>query len=162
MALGKKTGGRTKGVPNKDAVSLQEKLSRVGCDPILGMATIALNNLPCGVCRGEGRTRYGLPEGQHTECDDALCLDNRAKDQPAKDFWCVWCSNTGMRNIGTRTCQSCYGTLFEACSPELRGKMGAELAQYVEAKRKAIEVSGTLGTPDLAAVLRARFEKRNT
>jgi hypothetical protein len=75
------------------------------------MATIANNQLPCGVCRGKGKTPYKMENGE----------------------------------IGTRKCESCYGTLFEACSPELRGKMCAELAQYVGAKRKAIEVSGPEG-----------------
>jgi hypothetical protein len=41
MALGKKTGGRKKGTPNKKTSSVQEKLDRLGCDPIEGMAIIA-------------------------------------------------------------------------------------------------------------------------
>jgi hypothetical protein len=63
------------------------------------MVIIALNELPCGVCRGKGKTPYKLPNGG-----------------------------------------------VEACSPELRGKMNAELAQYIHAKKKAIEVSNPDGT----------------
>jgi hypothetical protein len=37
-------------------------------------------------------------------------------------------------------------------SPELRGRMYAELAQYVYPKRKAIEVGGIDGAPDAVAL----------
>lgn len=72
---------------------------------------IALNTVPCGVCRGRGKTKYRLPD----------------------------------KGIAERLCESCYGTLWESCSPELRGKMYAELAQYEHPKRKAIEVTGEGG-----------------
>lgn len=38
-----------------------------------------------------------------------------------------------------RTCESCYGSGKEKISPELSGRMYAEIAQYVLPKRKAIE-----------------------
>ncbi len=76
------------------------------------MSIIASNRLPCGVCRGTGKTKYKTAAG----------------------------------NIEERKCESCYGTLFEACSPELRGKMHAELAQYVAPKRKAIDHTNSDGT----------------
>lgn len=119
---------RPVGTPNRRTQDIAEKLERIGCDPIRGMAEIALNRLPCGVCRGELKTRYKLPEGVHTpECraansDKCLC-----------------------EGVGVRVCQSCYGSGWEACSPELRGKMYAEIAQYVLPKRKAIEHSGVDG-----------------
>lgn len=142
---GERRGGRSVGTPNKSTASAREKLASMNCEPVQGMATIALNNLPCGVCRGEGRTRYSLGDSGLSPCDDALCVQNRALDRPDPAFFCLWCSNTGERNIGTRTCLSCYGTLFEACSPELRGKMYAELATYVHTKLKAIEHTGADG-----------------
>ncbi len=108
---GERRGGRKLGTPNKATEDINQKLQRLGCDPIEGMSVIALNKLPCGVCRGKGKTPYKLPDG----------------------------------GIGSRTCESCYGTLFENCSPELRGKMYAEISQYVLPKRKALEVSGNLG-----------------
>src|SRR5215471_4185352 len=43
MAIGYKTGGRQAGTPNKATVELQQKLAALGCDPIVGMATIAEN-----------------------------------------------------------------------------------------------------------------------
>ena len=68
-----------------------------------------------------------MPDGSHSE---------ECKKQPQDVCTC--------EGIGTRVCESCYGTLFEACSPELRGKMNAELAQYIAPKRKALEISGNL------------------
>lgn len=134
-------GGRAKGTPNRRTQDIQEKLERIGCDPIRGMAEIALNRLPCGVCRGELKTKYKLPDGTHTpEC--------RAANS-------VTCSCDG---IGIRVCMSCYGSGWEACSPELRGKMYAEIAQYVLPKRKAIEHSGIDGE-DIGVRLVVEFKE---
>lgn len=59
--------------------------------------------------------------------------------------------------IRERVCESCYGTLKEKITPDLRGKMYAELAQYVAPKRKAIEHSLGEGAGEaLVAVLTAR------
>ncbi len=38
-----KTGGRQKGTPNKATQTVAEKLDALGCDPIEGMARIAMN-----------------------------------------------------------------------------------------------------------------------
>jgi hypothetical protein len=43
MALGRKTGGRTAGTPNRKTQEVRELLESLGCDPIRGMATIAMN-----------------------------------------------------------------------------------------------------------------------
>lgn len=43
MAYGKKTGGRKAGVPNKRTQELAERLEILGCDPIEGMAQIAMD-----------------------------------------------------------------------------------------------------------------------
>jgi hypothetical protein len=77
MALGRKTGGRTTaGAPNKRTAEVEERLGALGCDPIEGMARIAMD---------------------------------------------------------------------ATNAPELRGRMFAELAQYVSPKRKAVEHSATDG-----------------
>lgn len=70
-------GGRKKGTPNKVTADIQAKLAALGCDPIEGMAILAMN----------------------------------------------------MEN-----------------TPELRGKMYSELAQYVAPKRKAVEHSAAPGS----------------
>jgi hypothetical protein len=38
-----KTGGRVRGTPNKTTKSVMEKLDELGCDPIEGLAGIAMN-----------------------------------------------------------------------------------------------------------------------
>ena len=127
-----KVGGRVKGTPNKDTQTIQEMLASLGCDPLKGMATIALNQLPCGVCRGSGKTKYRLDLGDHAKgCDGTIV-------KPATLCKC--------EGIGERTCLSCYGSLFENCSPDLRGRMNAELAQYVAPKRKAIDLTNSDGS----------------
>lgn len=69
---------------------------------------------------------------------------------------CSVCRGSGMtkfqpgagseRFSGQRTCQSCWGSKMERISPKERGWAAGELAQYVAAKRKAVEVSGPEGT----------------
>jgi hypothetical protein len=38
-----KTGGRTKGTPNRCTVALKEKLDGIGCDPVMELARIGMN-----------------------------------------------------------------------------------------------------------------------
>jgi len=38
-----KTGGRAKGTPNRRSQNIMEKLEALGCDPIAGLAHIAMN-----------------------------------------------------------------------------------------------------------------------
>jgi len=132
---GTKVGGRKPGTPNKNTRDIQEKLDRLKCDPHQGMAVIAMNQLPCGVCRGKGKTAYKLPDGSHSK--DCAITEARLIKGKLK------CTCNG---VGQRVCESCYGTLFEACSPELRGKMYAELAAYISPKRKAIDILNSDGS----------------
>lgn len=39
----RKTGGRVAGTPNKRTMDIQQRLDELKCDPIEGMATIAMN-----------------------------------------------------------------------------------------------------------------------
>ena len=43
MALGLKTGGRVAGTPNRRTVEVMDRLEALGCDPIEGMARIAMD-----------------------------------------------------------------------------------------------------------------------
>jgi len=43
MAQGRKTGGRRRGTPNRLTQSVIDRLGRLGCDPIEGMARIAMD-----------------------------------------------------------------------------------------------------------------------
>lgn len=89
MARGRKTGGRTKGTPNKDTSDLVERLRVLDCDPLEGMVQIATN---------------------------------------------------------------------EAYAPELRGRMYAELAQYLYPKRRATEVKVDDG-PQVIFHIGSEFEQ---
>jgi len=79
-----KTGGRKAGTPNKRTAEVIEKLEALGCDPIQGMARIAMD---------------------------------------------------------------------ETNAPELRGRMYAELAQYVYPKRRAMDLKTDRQDDDLIARL---------
>ncbi|MDN3919103.1 hypothetical protein [Roseateles violae] len=43
MALGRKTGGRVAGTVNRRTADVIERLEQLGCDPIEGMAAIAMD-----------------------------------------------------------------------------------------------------------------------
>ena len=49
-----KTGGRAKGVKNKATKEVIERLKELNCDPIEGMAKIAMNDCPCVSCDETG------------------------------------------------------------------------------------------------------------
>ena len=89
-------------------------MAQLGCDPIEGMAMIMMQRCLCPTCGGALQARYSI--GRF-----GIYLD---PDQGA-----------------TMTCRTCWGTGREPISPELRGKMAAELAQYIAPKRKALEHS---------------------
>jgi len=84
MAKGHKTGGRAVGTPNRKTQEISALLDSLGCDPIEGMAQIAMN---------------------------------------------------------------------EAHTPELRGRMYAELAQYVYPKRKAVEIAADPVAPQQSKLI---------
>ncbi len=42
--MGERRGGRQKGTPNKRTVAVADKLEELGCDPIEGMAKIAMDD----------------------------------------------------------------------------------------------------------------------
>src|SRR3954451_15984279 len=54
MAVGRKTGGRRRGTPNRRTGEVAERLAALGCDPIELMAAIAMGDVPCPACDGSG------------------------------------------------------------------------------------------------------------
>jgi len=50
-----KKGGRVKGTPNKKTQDVIDRLKELDCDPIEGMAKIAMNDVTCSVCEGSGK-----------------------------------------------------------------------------------------------------------
>lgn len=115
MAAQRKTGGRQRGVPNRRSLELAQKLAELKCDPVKGMARIAMAEVPCPVCAGRKKAKFSKAENGRWQHDPL--------------------NGTLMK------CLACYGSGKGRVSLELQGKMLAELAQYLYPKRKAIEVS---------------------
>lgn len=51
-------GGRKKGVPNKRSGTIRERVEALGGDYLAYLVHTMMNNIPCGVCRGEGKTKF--------------------------------------------------------------------------------------------------------
>lgn len=112
--------GRPKGSRNKLQLRVAEILERLGCDPIEGMALIMMQRCPCPTCAGSLRARYSM-------CAAGPYLD---PDKGAE-----------------MTCRTCWGSGKEPIEPALRGKMAAELAQYIAPKLRSIEHLTPPGSP---------------
>lgn len=82
MPDGRVNNGRPVGSPNKRSGMLRDRLKAMGCDPVEITARIAMNDVPCGVCRGKLKTKYRIPES-----DD---LAERV---------CMSCYGTGMESV---------------------------------------------------------------
>jgi len=70
MAAGFKTGGRQKGTPNKPGQQVAELLESLGCDPIEGMARIAMDPSHSPELRGKmysDLARYVYPQRKAIE-----------------------------------------------------------------------------------------------
>ena len=72
MAKGLKTGGRSKGTPNKATLEVQERLEELGCDPIEGMARIGMEAEQRGEFQLAGQmykelAQYVAPKRRATE-----------------------------------------------------------------------------------------------
>lgn len=107
-----------------------EIMRKLDCEPIAILCQIATNTLPCGTCRGTGRTVYKLPNGEHAES----CRFNANKE---------WACNC--HGINTRICQSCYGILLESCAPELRFYAAKELATFKHPRFKQLDAREASG-----------------
>lgn len=118
-APGERRGGRRKGSLNKINAEVAEQLASLGCNPIAGMARIALGQVRCSLCLGAKSATY---------------KDGRAVPP-------------GTAEAVVAPCAHCYATGLEPVGIDLTAKMFAELAQYVAPKRKAVEVSGPGGGP---------------
>ena len=132
--------GRAKGSKNRRTLEVEARLARLNCDPFEGMARIAMAQCPCPTCNGALRARYVVAAfGIYVDPDKGEEM----------------------------TCRTGWGTGREPIAPELRGRMCAELAQYIAPKRKAVEHTGNVGgspfvimgaQPDASA---EEWERRN-
>lgn len=168
MAIGKKTGGRKKGSVNKTTKLLQGRvdakidaeLTDIASDRVRQIIT---GTLVCQTCRGKLKTPYSLPVGAHgadcsfnkkypIECAKLLVSDSKHR--------CAKCCSC--EGIGMRTCESCYKSGFEQCSPELIGKLSLSVRREAVPELRAIEHRGQDGGPILISqIIRDRRYKRN-
>ena len=125
MAKGIKTGGRKVGSLNKVNRSVKERCENLGVDVFEVLILTAGNRIECGVCRGTGKSKFQPKRSKIFLGDEGPMVE-----QP---------------DGKERVCQSCWGSKLERISPKERAWAAAEVAQYIEAKRKAIEHTGEDG-----------------
>ncbi len=104
--------GRSKLRPTKSRQAVIDRLEALGCDLVHYLALTVSNKVPCGVCRGEGKTKF----------------------------------QAGNDNIGTRVCQSCWGSKLERLKPSERADAAGLLMKYCYPAMQSIEVSNPDGT----------------
>lgn len=97
--------GRGNGAIAKSRKELALLLTKWDCDPAEVACRIIKCVLPCGVCFGTGRTPY-------LKSSSAI-LPGDESEQKAQ------IKTLSPHEIGTRVCQSCFGTRREHSSPEL-------------------------------------------
>lgn len=74
MAIGIKSGGRAKGTPNKRTTEVADLLYALGCDPVEGMARIAMDEAHAPELRGRMYAElagYLFPKRKALEIKDA-------------------------------------------------------------------------------------------
>ncbi len=101
-----------RGKVTQGQASVRERLERLGCDLIQYLALTVKNEVPCGVCRGTGKTKF----------------------------------QAGNDNIGTRVCQSCWGSKLERLKPSERADAAGLLMKYCYSTMQSVEVSNPDGT----------------
>ena len=74
-----RVGGRAKGTPNKRTLDVQEKLAALGCDPISGMARLAL--------KAEADGDLPLAARMYTELAPYLAPKRKAVEIEHTDDW---------------------------------------------------------------------------
>lgn len=156
MDKGNAGRGRPKGSRNKRSEQAVDILKRLKCDPIEGLAHIALDDVFCSVCRGKGKTKF-QPAARKATAKCQTCMGSGyrlvdgAPQSTSVNVLCPNCNGTGWlseateQKSGERTCQSCWGSKLEKISPELKHAAYKELAKYTYPQLKQIEHSGPGG-----------------
>jgi hypothetical protein len=75
MATGFKSGGRTKGTPNKKTTDIQQLLENLNCNPIEGMARIAENveiNISTRLIAYKELAQYAFPKRRSVDLNTSL------------------------------------------------------------------------------------------
>ena len=97
-----------------------------------------------------GKSRKGIPNKRTVEVMERLaelgCDPIEGMARIAQDVTPCKVCHEGVLENG-KTCPQCLGTGKLQASAELRGRMYAELAQYVAPKRKAVDLTVEGGDP---------------
>lgn len=120
-------------------------LEEEGVHPVRDLARIAANNVDCSVCRGIGRTPVQLGENHTVECfrvATAKCKCGAHKHKAA----CVTDEECTCNHIGSRTCQSCSGTLKEAIAPALMTRALEALTPLIASSLKQVDNTSSDGS----------------
>lgn len=134
------TPALSRGIRRRQQKDFEAQLRALGCDPTEILVMIATNNVPCSVCqRTPGKQRVALPSDlQHTcKCAAATGL---------YDPECWRCSGSGLATATERTCQSCYGTLFEAVSPMVRAQVASKMLDKLVPDLRSVDHTNTDGS----------------
>ena len=94
MAKGYKTGGRSAGTPNKKTAEVAERLAALGCDPIEGMARLAMDESYAPELRGRmfsELAQYVAPKRK--------AVEHSATDGSSFEF--SWMSPVALRDLTT-------------------------------------------------------------
>jgi hypothetical protein len=130
MTERKKTGGRKAGAPNKKSQEVIDKLDSLGCDPIEGMARIALQ----------------AEKDASDSFKSIIDSMNEAITEGEEDIEGV------LNAIFSKHTKERREHLL------LAGGMYKELAQYVAPKRKAVEMSGPDGKDLIPEAIKVIYE----
>ena len=132
---GERRGGRKKGSIPRKSQQAAAILDKFDVDPLEKLALIADRRVPCRTCidadrKPTGKTKFRLPEGKHAKGCTGIPLHA-----------------TGMcpcEGVSTRTCESCFGTLWERIPVSEMSRASSALAPYRYPQLRAIEHSGSI------------------
>jgi len=94
MALGRKTGGRARGTPNKRTLDVIDRLEQLNCDPIEGMAKIAMDEANPPELRGR----------MFSELAQYTCPKRRAVEHSGEgsgEISISWMNTTDVRSLSS-------------------------------------------------------------
>lgn len=115
--------GRTPGVPNRVTRDVIDKLYRLGCDPITGMAMIALGKVPCPTCNGKKR----VPRPKADKSTSVALIV------------CPGCYGTGLDVVTTDLRGRMFSELANYCYPKRKAIEHSGDALGIEALLKRLD-----------------------
>src|SRR6188768_1818859 len=120
--------GRSKDTPNK--LTVEQRLKQLNCDPIEYAARVVNNDVPCGVCRGEGVTIFQPRRKKVFDLSNPEEIADWAEGQSKKE-----------EDGKPRKCQSCWGSKLERIDPKTRLDAAVRLMSKILPDLKAIEAT---------------------